>query len=170
MTDTGPGMLTAAQAAAERGISPSRMRDLIAAHGIEAQSRQIGRAGANLYPADQIRAIPAGAQGVRHDLTGQLIGRMFATARIVAEARGARDEYDKILVRCLDGNPAAVQMLTAATRRWTKRRPVPAAAAEAVRDVEQLAAQIGDLPKHLPVSMRSRIVISESQSRRGRQT
>jgi len=65
-------MLTAAEAATERGISASRMRDLIREHRIVAPSRQPGRDGGNLYPAEALRAIPGPGQGRRNDPRGPL--------------------------------------------------------------------------------------------------
>lgn len=75
MTETavggeGPELLTAAQAAAERGVSASWMRHLIGRNGILAVGRLPGRKGANLYPADQLRGIIVGRQGARNDLPG----------------------------------------------------------------------------------------------------
>ncbi len=151
-------LLTAAQAATERGISASRMRDLIGAHGVVATSRQPGRDGGNLYPAETLRAIPGPGQGRRNDLLGERIGRMFATARTIAEARGARDEWDKHYEQVLAGNPTAVRAITAAATRWTKRKPVPAEVMAALLEVERLAGQVGDLPAVLPMAVRSRII------------
>jgi len=150
-------MLTVAEAAAERGISASRMRDLIREHRVVAPSRQPGRSGGNLYPAEALRAIPGPGQGRRNDLLGERIGRMFAAARAVAEARGARDEWDKHYEQVLAGNPSAVRAIVAAATRWTKRKPVAAAVMETLLEVERLAGQIGDLPAVLPMAVRSRL-------------
>ena len=158
-------MLTAAQAAAERGISASRMRDLIREHRVVAPSREPGRSGGNLYPAEALRAIPGPGQGRRNDLLGERVGRMFATARAVAEARGARDEWDKLYERLLAGNPHEVRALLTGCRRWTKRKPVPAEVMETLLEVERLAGQIGDLPAVLPMAVRSRIIRAGAASR-----
>jgi len=158
-------LLTAADAAAERGISASRMRDLIGAHGVEATSREQGRSGGNLYPAEALRAIPGPGQGRRNDLLGERIGRMFAAARTIAEARGARDEWDKHYEQVLAGNPAAVRALRAAAVRWAKRKPVPAEVMAALFEVERLADQVGKLPAVLPMAVRSRIIRAGAASR-----
>jgi len=163
-------MLTAAEAATERGISASRMRDLIREHQVPAPSRQPGRDGGNLYPAEALRAIPGPGQGRRNDLIGERIGRMFATARTVAEGRGARDEWDKLYERLLAGDPSTVPALPGAARRWVKRRPVPVEVMAALGEVERLAGQIGDLPAVLPMSARSRIVRTREQSRTTEET
>jgi len=150
-------MLTAVEAATERGISPSRMRDLIAEHGIVAPSRKPGRSGGNLYPAEALRAIPGPGQGRRNDLLGERIGHLFATARRVAEARGARDEWDKLYERAQNGDPSAVRALPAATQRWIRRKPVTVEIMAALREMERLATEIGDLPTVLPTAVRSRV-------------
>jgi len=158
-------LLTAVEAAAERGISASRMRDLIGAHRVEATSREPGRSGGNLYPAETLRAIPRPGQGRRNDLLGERIGRMFATARHIAEARGTRDEWDKHYEQVLAGNPTAVRALRAAAVRWAKHKPVLAEVMAAVFEVERLAEQIGDLPAVLPMAVRSRIIRAGAASR-----
>ena len=158
-------MLTAADAAAERGISASRMRDLIREHRVAAPSRQPGRGGGNLYPAEALRAIPGPGQGRRNDLLGERIGRMFAAARTIAEARGARDEWDKHYEQVLARNPTAVRAIVAAAVRWAKRKPVPAEVMAALFEVERLAEQIGDLPAVLPMAVRSRIIRAGAASR-----
>lgn len=63
---------TAAQAAAERGVSESRMRGLLAEHGVRAVARQPGRDGVNLYNPADLAAIPSPQQGTRNDILGQL--------------------------------------------------------------------------------------------------
>jgi len=158
-------MITAAEAAAERGISASRMRDLIRDHQVAAPSRQPGRSGGNLYPAEALRAIPGPGQGRRNDLLGERIGRMFAAARTIAEARGARDEWDKHWEQVLAGNPTAVRAIVGAATRWAKRKPVPAEVMAALFEVEQLAGQVGDLPAVLPMAVRSRIIRAGAASR-----
>ncbi len=160
-------MLTAAEAAAERGISTSRMRDLIGAHGVVAPSRKPGRSGGNLYPDQELRAIPGPGQGRRNDLLGERIGRMFAAARTIAEARGARDEWDKHYEQALAGNPTAVRAVVAAATRWTKRKPVSAEVMETLFEVVQLAGQVGvgELPTVLPMAVRSRIIRAGAASR-----
>lgn len=155
-------LLTAAQAAAERGISESRMRDLIREARIEAASREPGRKGRNLYPAEKIRAIPAPAQGQRNDLTAQRIGEMFAIAKGIAEATDRYDEWSKIDEQAVSGNPGAVRSLLPAARRWAKRRR---AHVEAVARIEALAEQVGDLGAAiLPMRMREQIIIAEAKA------
>ena len=158
-------MLTAAEAAAERGISASRMRDLIREHRVGAPSRQPGRNGGNLYPAEALRAIPGPGQGRRNDLLGERIGRLFAAARTIGEARGTRDEWDKHYEQVLAGNPTAVRALPAAAARWAKRKPVPAEVMAALFEVERLAGQVGELPAVLPMAVRSRIIRAGAASR-----
>lgn len=159
-------LTTAAAAADERGVSPRRMRELIAEAGIAVAGREGGR-GANLYPAGVVRAIPGPLRGTRNDLLGERIGRLFGTARRIAEARGARDEWDKHFEQLLDGNPLAVQGVGAASRRWTKRRPVPVAVVEDLAEVERLATEVGELPEVLPMSLRSRIIRADAATRTG---
>ncbi len=96
---------------------------------------------------------------------GERIGRMFATARTIAEARGARDEWDKHYEQVLAGNPAAVRALPAAAVRWAKRKPVPTEVMAALFEVERLAEQVGDLPAVLPMAVRSRIIRAGAASR-----
>lgn len=102
-----------------------------------------------------------------NDLLGECIGRMFAAARRIAEARGARDEWDKHYEQVLAGNPTAVRAIVAAATRWAKRKPVPAEVMAALLEVEQLAGQVGvgELPTVLPMAMRSRIIRAGAASR-----
>ncbi|HEY2763431.1 MAG TPA: hypothetical protein VGJ13_05375 [Pseudonocardiaceae bacterium] len=155
-------LITAAAAAAERGISESRMRDLISAAAIAAVARQPGRAGRNLYPAEELRAIPGPAQGQRNDLTAQRIGEMVAAARVIAEGADRYDEWSKLDARIIDGNPGAVRALVPATRRWARRNRAQAAA---LARFEMLNSQIGDLGAAiLPMRMREQIIIAEAKS------
>jgi len=98
---------------------------------------------------------------------GERIGRMFATARTIAEARGARDEWDKHYEQVLARSPTAVRAIAAAATRWAKRKPVPAEVMAALFEVEQLADQVGmgELPTVLPMAVRSRIIRAGAASR-----
>jgi len=101
----------------------------------------------------------------RNDLLGERIGRMFAAARTIAEARGARDEWDKHYEQVLARNPTAVRAIVAAAVRWAKRKPVPTKVMETLLEVERLAGQVGDLPAVLPMAVRSRIIRAGAASR-----
>ena len=158
-------LITAATAAAERGIGASWMRDLIRIHGVVAVAREPGRSGGNLYRAGELRAIPVPGRGVRNDLLGERIGQLFGMARRIAEARGARDEYDKYFEQLLDGNPLALRGVVVAARRWAKRKPVPTAVAENLTAVERLGAEIEELPEVLSISLRSRIIRADAATR-----
>lgn len=158
-------MLTAAQFADERGVSESQVRNLITAHGITVAGREKGRNGRNLYRAEDLRAIPGPSRGLRSDLIGDRIGRMFAAARRIAEIRGsaALNEHGKLFARVLDGNPAVVLTLAETSRRWAKRYPVKTAAALA--EVEELATQLVDLPAFLSLAVRERIIVADATAR-----
>lgn len=153
---------TAAQAAAERGVSESRMRGLLAEHGVTATARQPGRDGVNLYDPADLAAIPSPQQGTRNDILGQRIGLLFAAGRELAELRDARDEYDKIFAQCLAGNPRAVAMLVVAARHWAKRAPRPV---RLLARVQALASQVGELPELLPMSARATVITTDAAQR-----
>lgn len=160
--------VTVAEAAAERGVTPARIRQLIAAHGITptgVRRSEGGRAYAPLYPADKIRSIPGPSQGQRNDLIGQRIGELLAAARVVAEWRGTRDEYDRLHSEILTGSPHVVRTLLARVRRWARRRARPAEVDAAVARVEELGGLLGDLPEWLPLTVRARVLTAEAQAR-----
>lgn len=157
--DTNRSLITAAEEARIRELSPSRMRDLIAAAGITAVSRRPGRGGANLYDADELARVVGPGRGARTDLTAEALAVIVTATRRVAVATGREPDHDKVYARLVDGDASMAPRLVDLARRWVGRRPRP----DLVDDVEMARGALdglNDLPGRLDLRVRHRMLRS----------
>lgn len=140
-------LVTVAQAAAARGVSESRMRDLIATHSIKHAGGTGGRYPRNLYRAADIDSIPAAKQGARNDLLTKRLDELFRAAHLVAAQAGKLGEWEQLVDEFRAGGAFQPWTVRRAVHRWSRGHRKTAGVSGCVASVDALAEQLGELPR-----------------------